>query len=150
MHGDDVHRVSLLDEGGLLLINGHRVRMDPDADALRIEIDGQASPVAVYRSGNQCWVKTDEGDALLTVMPRFVAPDSKTPPGALVAPLGGAIVRVSAAVGDRVESGQELVVLEAMKMEQAVTAPSDGVVAAVHAQVGDRVDMGAVLIVMES
>ncbi|MEC9391594.1 MAG: biotin carboxylase N-terminal domain-containing protein [Myxococcota bacterium] len=149
VHGSETHAVSLLDEGSHLVINGHRVRMDLQIEPLRIEIDGRLFPVAVHRTGNNCWVKTDAGDALLSAVPRFVAPDSKAPPGALTAPLGGAIVRVNVEVGDRVEAGQELVVLEAMKMEQSVTAPADGVVAAVHAQAGHRVDMGTVLIVME-
>jgi 3-methylcrotonyl-CoA carboxylase alpha subunit len=46
-------------------------------------------------------------------------------------------------IGDRIDKGAPLVVLEAMKMEHAIVAPAAGRVAAVHFAVGDRVAEGA-------
>jgi biotin carboxyl carrier protein len=54
------------------------------------------------------------------------------------------------AVGDAVRAGDVLVVIEAMKMEQAVRAPEDGVVAAVRVAVGDAVRQGDVLLAVSS
>jgi len=69
--------------------------------------------------------------------------------GALRAPMPGKIVAVPAKAGDVVAKGQPVVVLEAMKMEQALTAPFDGVVEHVAA-VGDQVVEAAVLAVVKA
>jgi 3-methylcrotonyl-CoA carboxylase alpha subunit len=52
-------------------------------------------------------------------------------------------------VGQSVDRGTPLVVLEAMKMEQTLTAPRAGRVTAVRCAAGDRVDAGAVLVELE-
>ena len=64
----------------------------------------------------------------------------------VVAPLAGTIASVRVAVGDVVEPGQALVLLEAMKMEHRVTAPSAGVVKAVNVADRDVVREGDVLV----
>ncbi|MFN8636285.1 MAG: biotin carboxylase N-terminal domain-containing protein [Chloroflexota bacterium] len=64
----------------------------------------------------------------------------------LQAPMPGRVVRVAVAVGDTVVARQQLVVVEAMKIENAVTASRDGVVSAVHCAVGDAVAGGQVLV----
>ncbi len=56
------------------------------------------------------------------------------------------MIEVLVTVGDQVEAGQTLAVMEAMKMEHPLTAPGTGVVAAVHTSAGASVDEGAVLI----
>jgi 3-methylcrotonyl-CoA carboxylase alpha subunit len=66
--------------------------------------------------------------------------------GALLAPMPGRILAVDVAAGDAVTAGQKLVVLEAMKMEQALVAPFDGVVAELRAIVGAQVTEGSLLV----
>ena len=66
----------------------------------------------------------------------------------VVAPMPGRVVRVPVAVGDVVEAGQPLAVVEAMKMENEVTAQAPGVVSDVKTTAGDSVDAGAVLVVV--
>lgn len=70
--------------------------------------------------------------------------------GDLLAPMPGAIVEVSAAVGAAVTKGQRLVVLEAMKTQQPFAAPFDGKVTAVPVSVGDQVAEGALLVKVEA
>jgi len=65
---------------------------------------------------------------------------------ALTAPMPGRILAVHVAEGDRVEKGQVLVVLEAMKMEHAVKSPRAGVVAGLAAEPGKMVGLGDVLL----
>jgi biotin carboxyl carrier protein len=65
---------------------------------------------------------------------------------ALTAPMPGRILAVNVAEGDRVEKGQVLVVLEAMKMEHAVRSPRAGVVAGLAAEPGKMVGLGDVLL----
>lgn len=70
-------------------------------------------------------------------------------PAPLVAPMPGMIVRVHVHVGDVVQAGQGLVVMEAMKMENELRATSAGTVKAVLAQPGTAVEKGAVLLELE-
>ena len=64
----------------------------------------------------------------------------------VAAPMPGTVLRVLVGPGDRVEAGQPLIVLEAMKMETPLRAPYPGEVAAVHVSEGDTVEAGAVLL----
>jgi biotin carboxyl carrier protein len=70
-------------------------------------------------------------------------------PGALEAPMPGRVAAVQVAPGQRVAKGEELVVIEAMKMENALRAPRDGVVRAVHVSPGDLVSPGRALVEVE-
>jgi acetyl/propionyl-CoA carboxylase alpha subunit len=65
--------------------------------------------------------------------------------GTLLAPMPGSLLAVDVAEGDRVDAGQRLGVLEAMKMEVALTAPFAGRVAQVGAGVGDQVALKQLL-----
>jgi biotin carboxyl carrier protein len=72
-----------------------------------------------------------------------------TGPAPLIAPMPGMIVRVAVQVGDAVQAGQGLVVMEAMKMENELRATAAGTVKAVLAQPGVAVEKGAVLLELE-
>jgi 3-methylcrotonyl-CoA carboxylase alpha subunit len=69
--------------------------------------------------------------------------------GALRAPMPSLVVEVRVAVGDRVEKGQAVVVLESMKTETVLRAPVDGVVKAVGCAKGEMVEEGRELVVIE-
>jgi acetyl-CoA/propionyl-CoA carboxylase, biotin carboxylase, biotin carboxyl carrier protein len=64
---------------------------------------------------------------------------------ALTSPMQGTIVKIAVADGDRVEAGDLVVVLEAMKMEQPLTAHKSGTVKGLVATVGEAVTSGAVI-----
>jgi biotin carboxyl carrier protein len=64
---------------------------------------------------------------------------------AVTSPMPGKVVRVLVAVGDVVQAGQGLVVVEAMKMQNEMKAPSDGTVLTVAAKEGATVAAGEVL-----
>ena len=68
---------------------------------------------------------------------------------AVVAPMTGMIVALDVAVGDRVEEGAKLGVMEAMKMETALIAPFGGLVSELHCAAGDAVEGGTVLVRLE-
>ncbi len=61
----------------------------------------------------------------------------------------GRVAAVKVAPGQRVAKGDELLVVEAMKMENALRAPRDGVVRAVHVAAGDMVAPGRALVEVE-
>ena len=62
----------------------------------------------------------------------------------------GGVLAVDVAVGDTVEEGQRLGVIEAMKMELALKAPHAGTVATVSAAVGDQVQLKQLLFLVEA
>ena len=62
---------------------------------------------------------------------------------AVTSPLPGVIIAVKVNVGDAVKAGQEVAVLEAMKMENSIEATHDGTVTAIHVAKGDSILEGA-------
>ena len=70
-------------------------------------------------------------------------------PQPIRAPMPGKIVRVKVSVGDRVEAGDGLVVVEAMKMQNELKAPKAGIVTALEVEAGGSVAAGEVLVVVE-
>ncbi len=68
----------------------------------------------------------------------------------VIAPMPGRIVLVKVKVGDTVEAGQELLVMEAMKMELSLKSPRDGIIATLQASAGDFVEGDAVLVTLEA
>ena len=68
----------------------------------------------------------------------------------ITAPMPGRIVLVKASAGDTVEEGQELLVMEAMKMELALKAPRAGTIESIGAAQGDFVEADAVLVRFEA
>jgi acetyl-CoA carboxylase biotin carboxyl carrier protein len=67
----------------------------------------------------------------------------------VTAPMGGKVIDVKVNVGDAVNEGDEVVILEAMKMELPVVAPESGTVKEVKCKKGDAVEADAVLIAMQ-
>jgi biotin carboxyl carrier protein len=74
---------------------------------------------------------------------------SATGPTELRTPIPGRVVSISAGVGDRVEAGQPLLVVEAMKMQNEVRSPRAGVVRRIDVAGGQSVDGGDLLLVLE-
>jgi 3-methylcrotonyl-CoA carboxylase alpha subunit len=68
--------------------------------------------------------------------------------GRLTAPMPGRVLAVLVEPGTRVQRGEPLLVLEAMKMEHTIAAPADGVVKEVHFKAGQQVEEGAQLLVL--
>ncbi len=68
--------------------------------------------------------------------------------GVVQAPMPGLVVRVEVTVGQRVEAGAGLVVVEAMKMENELRAARAGVVETVHVAAGQAVEKGAALVTL--
>jgi biotin carboxyl carrier protein len=69
-----------------------------------------------------------------------------TTPGGVTAPLPGLILQLKVAEGDTVQAGQPVVIMEAMKMGNAVAAPHNGTVKKVYVKEGDSVGEGDVLV----
>ncbi|WP_413101776.1 biotin carboxylase N-terminal domain-containing protein [Streptomyces sp. Inha503] len=130
---------------------GRDVAPGRDADPARVVlvVAGVRRTFEVTAYGDRRYVDTPRGCHVFTALPRFPDPTARAEPGSLLAPMPGTVVRVAeVAVGDRVEAGQPLLWLEAMKMEHRVTAPAAGVLTALHAAPGRQVEVGALLAVV--
>ncbi|MEO1092170.1 MAG: acetyl/propionyl/methylcrotonyl-CoA carboxylase subunit alpha [Pseudomonadota bacterium] len=138
--------------------HAHRVRLDWRPGRIRFDaiIDGeyftfQADPIAegymLRHAGFQAatLVRTHFAQELASRMPEKIKPDlSRT----VTSPMPGLIRSVAVVVGDPVKTGQELLILEAMKMENVVRAERDGVVETVKVTSGDTVAADAVLVTL--
>ena len=69
--------------------------------------------------------------------------------GDVTAPMGGKVIDVKVKVGDAINEGDEVLILEAMKMELPVVANESGTVKEVKCNKGDAVEAEAVLVVLE-
>jgi len=67
----------------------------------------------------------------------------------LEAPMPGKVIAIKKRVGDSVVKGEEILIVEAMKMENAIRAPRDGRVKLICASLGEMVAPGAVLLELE-
>ncbi len=116
-----------------------------------VEIDGRRSAAETLWRGSDILVMIDgQSWAYGTVDLLAVAAGAGPGGDAILAPMPGAILRVSAAAGDAVEAGQTLVIMEAMKMEQSLKAPRAGTVAMVLVGEGDQVSDGDTLVTLEA
>jgi biotin carboxyl carrier protein len=69
--------------------------------------------------------------------------------GGLFTQMPGKVVKIMSKVGDKVQKGQTLLILEAMKMENEIKAGIDGVVKAIHVKAGDALENGILMMEVE-
>jgi acetyl-CoA/propionyl-CoA carboxylase biotin carboxyl carrier protein len=129
----------------------------PDAEAAEehservvpVEVDGKRFEVKLWLPDAPA-IAGDGGGAARRSRPRPVASaGGGAGSGTIAAPMQGTIVKVMVAVGDTVEPGQAILVLEAMKMENHINAEAGGTVQEIRVGAGDTVGTGDVLVVIE-
>jgi propionyl-CoA carboxylase alpha chain len=118
-------------------------------DEVVFEVDGDKMTFSVDRVESTRYVDCPSGPLVLEEVPRFVVPAVEETPGSLHAPMPGRVAKVEVSVGDAVEEGQTLVVLEAMKMEHTLRSPWAGTVTLVNADPGEQVAADTILVVVE-
>jgi biotin carboxyl carrier protein len=131
-----------------------------DSAVALLRVDTAVFPVVIRRDGatpGACTVvlggerfqveAVDERSQAVRAMARAAAPTHR----ALVlrAPMPGLVVGIAVNVGDRVEAGDRVVVMEAMKMENELHAPAAGVVRSIAVSPGTAVEKGALLVEFE-
>lgn len=117
-------------------------------DILSARFDGQGIRLPVYADQERVSLHDAGGQRYAFVRTAAFAWESKEGAGGnqIIAPMPGRIVLVKAKAGDNVEEGQELLVMEAMKMELALKAPRAGTIETVSAAQGEFVEADAVLV----
>lgn len=114
---------------------------------------GQAASYVVTVDGQQFTVNVGgQGEATLAASAPVVAaaPASPAPAAgeALPSPLAGNIMQICVSAGEKVQTGQTLIILEAMKMETEVKAPKDATIVAINVKEGDAVEAQSPLLTM--
>ncbi|SEQ12690.1 3-methylcrotonyl-CoA carboxylase alpha subunit [Pseudomonas sp. NFACC02] len=129
LHGEDLCDVQWLGEQLVIERNGVRrqTRAMRRGDTLYLSWQGELHTITRYD-------------------PIAAVEASHTHQGGLTAPMNGSIVRVLVEVGQSVEAGTPLVVLEAMKMEHSIRASTAGTVSALYCTEGEMVSEGTVLV----
>ncbi len=120
-------------------------------------VDGQSTSAIVHRTGDTCQVIADgvahsvqvesERQRLLKKIAGVVGTHKRREE--ITAPMPALVVRIEVQEGDRVEKGQGLIVLEAMKMENEIKSPDDGVVKRIAVSAGSTVEKGQILVTLE-
>ncbi len=160
--GDASHEVEVerVPDGFEVVMGSERrrvdvIRLDGAVASLRYVEDGRSFSVSYQRGRGRQWrVAVGERDFDIEVLTPVEAIEAGAAaatvgPSRLDAPIPGKVVKVHVQVGDEVEEGQPLVVLEAMKMENELTAEQAGKVIAVHVESGQIVTAGEPLAELE-
>jgi propionyl-CoA carboxylase alpha chain len=146
--------LAVLDDGELIDIVG---RWTPGQRLLTVVIDGRKRIVQVRRAGRDWELQTHGATHRVQVLAPHVAslarhmiekpaPDLSR---LLLAPMPGLLTKLDVAVGDKVEPGQPVAVMEAMKMENILRAPKAATVKATPAKAGDSLAVDQVIVEFE-
>ncbi len=130
-------------EFGELLFTG---TVNGEDVVVQVERHNQLYQLSRGGSQSDLLVLNPRAAELYKLMPEKVAPDTS---GQVTAPMPGLLVSVSVAEGDEVKTGDELAVLEAMKMENALRAERNGVVSKLHFAAGQSVEVDEVILELE-
>ncbi len=155
--GDEQYTIDINEEGKITLndqvINADMQKM-PETSMYSILVDGKSHDIRLTE-GEEVYVVQLGGEIFQVMVEdertRRLA-GLKGGPGAaggeviIKAPMPGVVVDVLVSEGQEVESGEIVVVLESMKMQNEFKAPRDGTVHAVRVAAGDKVDQNAVLL----
>ncbi|HEX8582827.1 MAG TPA: acetyl/propionyl/methylcrotonyl-CoA carboxylase subunit alpha [Allosphingosinicella sp.] len=150
-------------EGGMIAYVDHGEgreligRWAPGQALLKARIDDRTRIVQIARRGRQWKLTTRGASHIADALPPHVAELSrhmieKVPPDLsrfLICPMPGLLTALNVGAGDKVEAGQPLAVVEAMKMENILRAEKSGTVKSVGAKAGDSLAVDAVILEFE-
>ena len=153
------HDVSLAEDE--VIVDGEAIDIameyTPGDRAVEAEIGDESLVVRIARTRDGFRLTTRGSSHVARALPAHVAPYArhlieKVPPDLsrfLICPMPGLLVRLDAQVGMKVEAGQPLAVIEAMKMENILRAGKSGTVKAISAAAGDSLMVDAIILEME-
>lgn len=111
-----------------------------------VEHDGRRETVWVAGTGRDRWAFWNGTVYRLGGRGGAARPEAAAAEPSLGAPMPATVVKVFVSPGDRVEAGETVIVLEAMKMELAIRAPATGTVRAIRCREGELVQPGVPLL----
>jgi len=117
---------------------------------LRYAIDGVVRKAIAVFDGAHLHLALDGNTFVFTEVSPFPDADALKDASKARSPVAGKVTQVLVVSGTEVQIGQQLVCVEAMKMEMWLSAEAAGVVQAVHAKAGDQVESGALLVELKT
>ncbi|MEO5867188.1 MAG: acetyl/propionyl/methylcrotonyl-CoA carboxylase subunit alpha [Sphingomonas sp.] len=156
--GDVVHHVSVSTDG--IMVDGEdlpiALEYTPGDRIVAVEHDDGDLAVRIARTRTGFRLTTRGASHVARVLPAHVAPYArhlieKVPPDLskfLICPMPGLLVRLDVSEGDKVEAGQPLAVVEAMKMENILRAEKAGTVKTVNAKAGESLAVDEIILEM--
>ena len=114
-------------------------------NTIKISQGGQIIIANVVKNKETWWVHIN-GRTLTYTSADSRKASTKITQGSLQAPMPGTILDIQVSPGQSIETGQSLLVMEAMKMEHKITAPFNGTVEKINCKKDQKVDRGFVLI----
>ena len=130
-------------------IKKYRIVLDGREHEVEVEEIGSVKSPSVSRPATAAVpAAAPSASAPVPSAPAAPAPAAGTGGNTITAPMQGRILDVNVKAGDSVKSGQVLLIIEAMKMENEVVAPRDGVVDSVSVSKGDAVVTGDPLVTL--
>jgi geranyl-CoA carboxylase alpha subunit len=153
-----VHELEIARERGggyVASLDDKDVRFEVDglnSDTIRFRIDGLTESACFFRDGDRLHV-LHRGYTLAVRDLTLAAPASATAGGGdgkVRAAMNGRVVAVLVRQGERVEAGQPVMTLEAMKMEHVHTAPVSGMISAIDVVEGEQVTTGKIVAEIEA
>jgi biotin carboxyl carrier protein len=124
--------------------------VDVDAEPAVVLVDGERVEVSL----SEPLIRADAPPAVADApAPQTAAPTPAAAPSAggraFTSPMPGIVLSIAVSVGDQVTTGDDICVLEAMKMQQTLKADWSGVVSAVHVIPGQQVQDGDAIVELE-
>jgi biotin carboxyl carrier protein len=125
-----------------ITVNGKTYEVDVE------EIGGVSAPAAAPKPAAPAAAPKPAAPAAAPAAPKAAPKAAPAGGNTVTSPMPGTILDIKVKEGDTVSSGQVLIILEAMKMENEIMAPADGTVTSIQVQKGASVNAGDVLIVL--
>ncbi|WP_093995452.1 acetyl/propionyl/methylcrotonyl-CoA carboxylase subunit alpha [Octadecabacter ascidiaceicola] len=146
---DQTVRVSVHSDGNYT-VNGLSLSIAPTPDGWRVTTDGYQQNAQTVVTQNSVSVFANGQCDTFKISDPLAQDDVQAGGGDFVmAPMPGLVAQVLVAKGDTLTAGQDLMILEAMKMEHRLSAQRDGVVAEVLVTAGEQVSDGVLLLQLE-
>jgi geranyl-CoA carboxylase alpha subunit len=120
-----------------------------DKGTLRLELNGVVQRAVAVADGASVHLAVGGHAFVFTEVSAFPNADALKDASRARSPVAGKVTQILVTPGTAVQEGQQLVCVEAMKMEMWLSAQAAGTVKAVHAKVGDQVESGALLVELE-
>ena len=127
------------------------MKLNITIDSKTYEVEVEASEPEAPAAPPRGWTM-ESAPVRLPAAPAPVKPVDATPVNeskVCRSPVSGLVVRVTSQVGQKIQAGDTLLVLEAMKMETNITAPAAGKIAKINVGQGDAVQGGLILVEFE-
>lgn len=131
--------------------NVHQVQVaEISSDEILLELNGIQERFTVVKSGNDYFVQhAQNGTVNLTRKERFPLKEAEKVKGGYISPMPGKVIKVLVEPGQEVKSGDGLLVLLSMKMENTICADEDGTVEEIFVAAEDDVEAGKLLLKMK-